>query len=259
MEEKVNYGKGALGGLLFGVIASIPWILIYVFAGYFIVFLGAFIGLGVIYGYKSFVNKIDKKIIPIVSIIIVFIVVVNAMVVIPGLLLIQNGIPFSIENLIFLYSIEGVLPEFLSDLFVSLVFAGLGALPYINSVRLQLKNKNPGEDIQPLFNSNALLADYINKAKEYFVNKSATDSEHAIAIKDDVDINEMALKILKKSKVVIEVDGKYYYDLEKGAKVETTYNNLATRSNSPFTKKYFIIMAILIIVLLALAYFRNLL
>ena len=61
MDEKVNYGKGILGGLLFGVIAAIPWILIYVFAGLFIVYLGALIGLGVIYGYKSFVIRLIIK------------------------------------------------------------------------------------------------------------------------------------------------------------------------------------------------------
>ena len=259
MDEKVNYGKGILGGLLFGVIAAIPWILIYVFAGLFIVYLGALIGLGVIYGYKSFVNKIDNKMPIIVIIIIVFIVSINAMVVIPGLLLIQNGIPFSIDNLFILYSLEGILPELLRDLLISLLFAGLGAFPYINSVRLQLKDKNHGDDVQPLFNSNALMLEYVNAIKEYFVKESATDKDHAIAIKDSANINEAALKTLKLSKAVVEVNGLYYYDLEKGAKVEETYKRLATRSNNIFTKKYFIIILIILVFLIVLAYFRNLL
>ena len=247
MNTKTNYGKGILGGLVFGILASIPWILIYVFAGMFVAYLGALIGLGVIFGYKSFVNKIDKKMTVIVSIIILFIVIVNAMVVIPGILLVQNGIPLSFTNLILLYQIEGILPELVKDLLMSIVFAGLGAFPYISSINLQLKNKNPNAEINPLYNSSSLMLNYFKDIREYFESKSATDEKHAISISDDLHFNEIAFKNLKISKSLVEVDGLYYYDLEKGIKFEEDYIKLVNKNNKPFSKKFFIILIILII------------
>ena len=249
MDTKVNYGKGILGGLVFGIIASIPWILIYVFVNMFVAYLGALIGLGVIFGYKKFINKIDKKMPLIVILIILFIVVLNAMVVIPGILLIQNGIPFSISNLILLYEIEGVLPSLIKDLLMSIVFAALGAVPYINSINVQIKNNDPNSDINPIYNSSALVAEYMKNIREYFIKKSATDKKHAIPITDDLHFNEIALKNLKFGKGIVEVDGLYYYDLEKGTKIENDYTKLAIKSNNPFSKKSFIILIIVVIII----------
>lgn len=258
MNEKVNYGKGILGGLLFGIIASIPWILINVFVHLFVVYLGALIGLGVIYGYKLYVNKIDKKMPIIVSIIIVFIVVVNAMVIIPGSILIQNGIPFSFSNLLVLYQIEGFLPEFIKDLLISLLFAGLGALPYINSIRLQLMSKNPSDDIKLVYNSSELLVEYMKTIREYFVNNSATDSDHVIAITDDLNFNKIALNNLMKLKAIVEVNGLYYYDLEKGMKIENDFNKSANAMKHPFSKKYFIILLIIVLAIFVISLISQL-
>lgn len=253
MEEKVNYGKGILGGLAFGIIASIPWILVYLFANLFVAYFGALIGLGVIYGYKLFANKIDKKMPIFVSIIILLIVVINAMIIIPGLLLIQNDIPFSFSNLILLYQIEGILPAFLKDLIISIVFAALGALPYINSIRLQVQNNNSNNDIKLIYNSNALVVEYMKTIKEYFVNNSATDSEHAIAITDDLNFNEFALKNLKTAKGIVEVNGLYYYDLEKGLKIEEEFSKLASKSNKLFSKRNIVILIILIVIVVVVS------
>lgn len=256
MNNKNSYFRGLLGGFLFGILASIPWLLVYFFLNYIIVYLGALIGIGVVYGYKMFTDTLDKKMPIFVSIIVILIVTLNSLVVTPCILLLKNGIPLSFDNYIFLYQIEGMLPALLKDYLISIVFAVLGAGVYIYNAYLQIRN-NQG-DIKITSNTYNLVNDYLLNIKNYFVENNAIDKEHLIAITDDLGFDKLALKMYKAGKALVEIDGLYYFDLEKGNKVIDDYSRVNYRNNVSF-KKIMIICVIVLIACFLISFLQNLL
>ena len=74
MEEKNNYLKGFIGGLIGAIIFGIPWVVMYVYGGYILSILALLIGYGAYKFYKLFGGKTTKKtglIITIISIIVI--------------------------------------------------------------------------------------------------------------------------------------------------------------------------------------------
>ena len=94
-----SYLKGILGALLGGIIASIPWILVYVYANMMFSVLAIFIAMGALKGYQLFKGKIDKKLSIIITVVSLLSVVVSTLLIIPCLLLLKESIGISIENI----------------------------------------------------------------------------------------------------------------------------------------------------------------
>ena len=67
MEDNVkkegSYLTGIIGAIIGGAIATIPWVLAYVYGNVMLSLLAVLIGAGEFYGYKIFRGKIDKKLI----------------------------------------------------------------------------------------------------------------------------------------------------------------------------------------------------
>ena len=65
MEDNVkkegSYLTGIIGAIIGGAIATIPWVLAYVYGNVMLSLLAVLIGAGEFYGYKIFRGKIDKK------------------------------------------------------------------------------------------------------------------------------------------------------------------------------------------------------
>lgn len=255
MENKNRFFRGILGGFLFGLLASIPWILVYFFLNYFIAYLGALIGIGVVYGYKMFTDTLDKKMPIFVSIITLFIITLISLVIVPGVLLLENGIPLSLDNYIFLYQIEGMLPSLLKEYFISILFAALGAGGYIYNVYLQIRNNQ--SDIKITSNTYSLVIDYLLKIKDYFIKNNATDKEHLLAITDDLGFDKLALKMFIAGKALVEIDGLYYFDLEKGDKVIENYK-LANYDKNKSFRKILIVCIIVIVGCLLISFLQSL-
>ena len=71
MNENKNYITGILGALAGGFIASIPWILTYVYANMILSLLAVIIAMGALKGYQMCNGKVNKSL-PIIIIIIIF-------------------------------------------------------------------------------------------------------------------------------------------------------------------------------------------
>jgi hypothetical protein len=133
-----KYINGLIGGFIGGLIASIPWILLYVYGGFMISILAGIIAAGVNYGYRLFSGPVDSnlpKIIKIMSLLIVFIVTLY---VIPALIIVQEvGILLNPYGIFLVFSEIGV-SELAFDLIIALVFTWLGIKSVINKVEQEI-------------------------------------------------------------------------------------------------------------------------
>ena len=56
-----NYVLGVIGSIIGALIATLPWILMYIYGEMMLSLLAILIAFGAFYGYKLFKGKIDKK------------------------------------------------------------------------------------------------------------------------------------------------------------------------------------------------------
>jgi len=143
MEEKnKSYLLGIIGGLIGGFIATIPWIMMYVYGEMILSLLAIIIALGVLKGYQLFRGKIDKKLPIIIVVISVISVTVATLLIIPCLLLIKDGEAASIENLKILYEYDEFVGAIIKDYAISVVFTFLGISGVVANVKKQINEGN---------------------------------------------------------------------------------------------------------------------
>jgi len=120
-----NYTKGIIGAFIGGLIASIPWILLYIYGGMMSSYFAFIIGIGALkgYQYKGLTDRNIGKIITIVSLIIITLV---TFIIIPLISLAQGFGAASINNLITLYSYSSFTSIMMRNYVVSVIFTILG-------------------------------------------------------------------------------------------------------------------------------------
>lgn len=134
-----KYFLGIIGGIIGGTIASIPWLITYVYGGWILSILATLIALGVNFGYRKFKGEVDNKLPVIISVLSVVIVVMITLVAMPLLSLAKEGYEASFANLNILYESKDFLSAIIWDLVIALVFAVLGIKSVIKKVSLEIK------------------------------------------------------------------------------------------------------------------------
>lgn len=142
MNENKNYITGIIGGIVGGFIASIPWILMYVYGNMILSLLAILIAMGVLKGYQLCKGKIDKKLPIIIIVTSLLCVTISTLLIIPILLLIKEGQSGSIENLKVLYNYEPFMQAIIKDYAISVLFTILGISGVVSNVKKQI---NEGE------------------------------------------------------------------------------------------------------------------
>ena len=94
-----NYVLGIIGGLIGGFIASIPWVLMYVYGNMILSLLAILIALGALKGYQIFKGKEDKNLPIFIIIISVIVVTIATLIIIPKLLIIKDGNSITLTDL----------------------------------------------------------------------------------------------------------------------------------------------------------------
>lgn len=133
--------RGLIGAILGGLIASIPWILMYVYGNMILSYLAFIIAFGVNYGYRLLGGKVDERLPIIITVTSVLIVVAVTTVIIPLLLLQKEGYPANFSNLKLLYESSSYVSSVVKDLIISVLFTFLG----ISGIVRQIK-----EEVSPL-------------------------------------------------------------------------------------------------------------
>ena len=245
-----SYLTGIIGAIIGGIIATIPWIIAYVYGGMMLSILAALIAAGEFYGYKICKGKINKHLPKIIMIIAIIIVTITTLVIIPGLLIQTEGINVSLTNIQRLYQNEEFATAIMKDFIVSVIFTILGASIITANIKKQLEN-NDGKDIKlDLNNTEEMIKvkkENIELIKPIFTKYDATNKEKAM-MKEEVlaEIEDTKAKqsfnCLKQLGIIKKYKGKYYYSEENEDK-QTKPKKLSTLG------KVLIVVAILLIIL----------
>lgn len=213
-----NYFSGILGALIGGLIASVPWILLYVYADIMYSFLTIFIAIGAVKGYELFNGKIDKKLPIIISIISIISITVVTLVIIPCLLLLKSRGTLTLVDFKILYSSSEFVTAIIKDYIFSILFTALGISGVIANIKKQTSNGETPEKIKiDISNGNNKKdRDYL---KNIFINQGSINKENAILLPDDEKINENTLNLLISQGLIIKEENKYYYSLEQEEKL----------------------------------------
>ena len=254
-EENGRYLIGIIGAVIGGIIATIPWILMYVYGNVMLSMLAAIIAGGEFLGYKICKGKIDKKLPIIIMIIAVIIVIVTTLAIIPVLLIQKEGLPVSVTNVQKLYGSSEFSTAIIRDCIISVVFTILGTSVVTSTIKKQLEN-NDGKEVKLQFNNNEninkMIKESIEELKPIFEKYEATTPDKAM-MKEEVlaEISEdkgakIRFNYLKQIGLIKKYKGKYYYSKE----VETN----PEKRQKKYAKNFitFIIVIIIGVILLAI-------
>ena len=143
-ENNNGYILGILGAVLGGLVASLPWIIMYVYLEMMWSFMAFLIGYGAFLGYKLFKGKMDIKVPYIIGIVSLVVIVFTTLYVIPSLLVIKEGVTPSFEVLKLLYSNSEFAGAIIQDLIFAVLFTVLGVSGIFKTLKEQAKN---GEEL----------------------------------------------------------------------------------------------------------------
>jgi len=218
MKEKNNYIFGFIGGLLGGFIATIPWILMYVYGNMILSLLAIIIALGVLKGYQLLKGKVDSKLPVIIITISIICVTVSTLIIIPLLLIAKEGQVVSIDNLKVLYDYQPFVNAIIKDYIISLLFTLLGISGVVSNVRKQI-SEGTKENIKVEF-TNQQFNENKELIKQEFLKLNATDKNSAVEkeqILNELDIiNAKGIfNNLRLQGIIKKHNKKYYYSLKE--------------------------------------------
>ena len=239
-----SYAKGILGAILGGLVASLPWILAYVYGNMIIAALAIIIAIGALKGYQKLNGKVDKKLPIIIAIVSLLCVTVSTLVIIPLLLLLKEGVGASLTNLELLYSDSEFFAALMGDYIVSILFTILGMSGVIKTIKTEIENSKDKDNIKVEI-GNGTKQDR-EKIIQYFLTKNAVDANTATEIEETAELNENALASLIQNAVIVKKGDKYYYSFENDEK------------NKKAEKKSAIFVGIFIAILVGLMVFFGL-
>lgn len=247
-----SYLTGIIGAVIGGLIATIPWILAYVYGGMILSILAALTAAGEFYGYKLLKGKINKHLPLIIMVLAIIIIAVSTLVIIPGLLILKEGINVNVANIQRLYSNEAFSTAIMKDFVISVIFAALGASIITANIKKQLENNDTGDNKDIKLNLNnteeviKIKKQNIELLKPIFVKYEATSEEKAM-MKEEVlaeieNTNaKQSFNYLKQLGIIKKYKGKYYYS-EANEDKQVNPKKLET------WKKVFLIIAIVLFI-----------
>lgn len=233
---KGSFVTGLIGAVIGGLIATIPWILMYVYGNMMLSALSIVIAAGEFYGYKLFNGKITKKLPITIMILAILIVALTTLVIIPAFLIMNEGVNVTIESIKTLYQNEQFSQAIIKDSIVAIVFTLLGASVITANIKRQLQNGNIDDiDLSNSKEAEALKKDAIKKIKPIFEKFNAMEKEHGI-LKDELNAEvekdeelKTALNTLKAYKIVKKSSGRFYYSTESEDKQIKTKNKKTSK------------------------------
>lgn len=224
-----HYFLGTLGAIIGAFVASIPWILMYVYGNMILAALSILIAIGALKGYQIFKGTIDKKLPVIISIVSLLAVIITTLLIIPMLLIMQDGYAPTIENFQLLYGNEEFLSAIIHDLIISIIFTILGISGVISNINKQINDSStPLKEIKissTLSDPNQFVNQdqAVHSVKDVFINHDAMSKETAIDKNTiltelkELENGKQLFNTLRTQQIIRKYKGKYYFS-EKAEK-----------------------------------------
>ncbi len=255
-KAKGSFATGLLGAVLGGLIATIPWILMYVYGNMMLSALSIVIAAGEFYGYKLFNGKITKKLPITIMILAVLIVALTTLVIIPTFLIMNEGVNVSIASIKTLYQNEQFTQAIIKDSIVAVIFTLVGASVITANIKRQLQNGNIDDiDLSNSKEAEALKKNSIEKIKPIFERFNAMEKEHGI-LKDELNAEvaedeelKNALNTLKAYKIVKKSGGRFYYSTESEDKQLKTKNKNVSKFITILIAVILVVIMVAVVVL----------
>lgn len=137
MEKSESRVLGILGAFLGGLLATLPWILVYVYGNMMFSALAIIIAFVALKGYKLFHGKQDKYLAITIAIISIMVVSIATFIIIPFWLLAKEGFEVSFTNFSILYSSEKFTAAIFRDYVISVLFTVLGISGIVKTLKEQ--------------------------------------------------------------------------------------------------------------------------
>ncbi len=134
-----SYVTGTIGAIIGGAIASLPWVLVYVYGNMIVAILAILIAFGAFFGYKIAKGKMGKGLPAIIAIVSVAIIVLLTTIICPLIILADLGVDPSFETIQKVYDDERMVSAIMQDALVSIAFTILGIAGTIKSINKQIK------------------------------------------------------------------------------------------------------------------------
>ncbi len=215
-ESRGNIASGTVGAFLGAFVATIPWILMYIYGEMILSVLAIIIAAGALFGYKKLNGPIDKRLPIIISVASIVSVVVSTLVIIPLLLLKTEGLEMSIDNLERLYKFSEFASAITKDLIISVAFTILGISGIISTTKKQIENK---EEVKINFNNanTNVMNQNIEEAREVFTKLNALSKENAVSKEEILAAFESGngkriFSSLKMAGIIKKYQGNYYFN-----------------------------------------------
>lgn len=213
-----NYFSGIVGGIIGGILCSVPWLVAYVGFDMLISVLALIIGIGVLKGYQLLNGKVTKALPVLVAIISIAIVTLETLVLIPMLLAYKEGYSFDISILKVFYADSEFKTGMLKDLAMSLLFTVLGISSVVASVKVQLSQNDIDDDYEVTYGGEKNTKSQQKRIKNFFAEHNAYSEETSIVVDYTSGLDQATFLDMQRRGIIVAVDGKYYYSHE-GARV----------------------------------------
>lgn len=215
--ENNRYFRGLLGAIIGAILFSIPWVLVYVYAGWILSMLGMVIGYGAHIFYKLFGAKDNKRTVIIVVIASLLAITLATFVFIPLLLIIKDG--YDMQYFYVLYDDSDFIGSIIHDYIISVFFTILGVSAVTTSIKKKLLQIENGNDfVDPYFFKEEEKLKYM---EEIFAKYNAFSKENAVSelviLKDIKSVYKSKLLQYYEFKGIIcssNIKNKCYFDKE---------------------------------------------
>lgn len=218
IKVKNNNFWGFVGAILGGLVASIPWILVYAYGNIMISALAILIAFGVFYGYKLFGGKITKSL-PITLIVIsILIDIFTILISIPIFFIHSEGADINFNTIKYLYEELNFIQGISIDAIIAIIFTIFGASVIAIYIRRIIKyGEKEKIDYSNLEEVEKIKIESINKIKPIFKKFNALKEGNGILkdelyaeIEEDTELKK-AFKNLKSFGIIKKSKGRFYY------------------------------------------------
>ncbi len=264
MEEqtKNRYVLGVLGALAGAIVGAVPWVLLYVFGNMMYAVLAILIVVCSFYGYKMTKAKIDRKLPVILSITSLISITLTMFIIIPICLMVQEGIPVSIENIQLIYTYQEFTDAIMTDYVIALLFCILVIGGIVYNLNKQLKEGVADKDIKIISQdagTDAFPNEDIDKVKNIFEKNDAMSKKHTITkelVMEDIEKEfgeekgKRIFNYLKAQKIIRKKSNKYYFS-------EKAQKSVWYRYGIASIKTFLIVLALAIIIAAVIIFVQD--